>query len=126
MWGLIVNWLSKVDPNAVIAIVSTVGAWLYHRIAGEKATAIEKIVAGQVSAILAEIAEHIPSNVPIDTWLAGARRYVNDRIWSALSKVKVKRTPALEKIVAGALERATAELAHRIADERRTRNQTPK
>lgn len=117
MW----SWLIKVDPNVVLAIVSTVGAWVYRRVAGDKARTIEEIVNGAVKTILAEIAEHVPSQVPVEQWLTGARSYVLSRIWTALAKVKIKKSPELERIVKAALEKATAEVAHRIAEERRIR-----
>lgn len=117
MW----SWLIKVDPNTVLAIVSVVGAWVYRRIAGDRAKTIEEIVNGAVRAILAEIAEHVPTSVPVETWLTGARTYVLSRIWTALAKVKIKKSPELERIVKAALEKATAEIAHRIAEERRVR-----
>ncbi len=119
MW----SWLYKIDPNTVFVVVSTLGGWLYHKIAGKRAKTIEEIVAGAVKAILSEIAEHVPTNVPIELWLKGARTYVSDRIWKALEKVGIGKSPALERIVSAALERATAELAERIAAERRAINQ---
>lgn len=121
MWA----WLSKIDPDTAIMIITAVGGWLYSKVRGERLKTVEEIVNGAVKAILSEIAEHVPTNVPIDTWLTGARRYVNERIWKALAKVHVAKSPALERLVAAALERATSDLSHRIAEERRARNQAP-
>ncbi len=115
------DWLLKLDPNVVFPVVVGLATWVYRQIAGKKAKTVEQLVDGAVRAILAEVAAHVPSEVPINTWLSGARRYVEDRIWYALGRVGLHRSPQLERIMRAALERASSEIAARIAEERRQR-----
>lgn len=113
------TWLLKLDPNVVFPVVVGLATWIYRQIAGKKAKTVEQLVEGAVRAIIAEVADKVPSSVPINTWLSGARKYVEDRIWYALGRVGLTKSPELERMVRAALERCTSELAHRIAEERR-------
>lgn len=117
MW----TWLTKLDPNVIVPTVLAVSTWLWHRVAGEKAKTVEQVVSSVVGAILSEIADKIPASAPIDTWLKGARKYIEDRVWAALKKRGVPRNRVTESFVHAATEAATHRLAEALARERRAK-----
>jgi hypothetical protein len=112
-------WLLKLDPNVVVPVLLTVGGWLYHKIAGKNAETLERIVAGVIGSILSEIVDHVPSSVPVETYLKGARLYVEDRVWKVLQKRGVPKNATTEKLVHMALEEAVNQLGKKLAEERR-------
>lgn len=116
------NWLLKIDPTVAFSVLVGVATWTYHKLAGKKADAIEDIVGGAVRAILAEVADKVPANVPIETYLKGARDYIEQRIWRALEKRGVPKNGVTMRLVNGAIEQATARLAERIANDRAARS----
>lgn len=117
------TWLLKLDPNVVIPVLATVGAWLYHKVAGKRAETVDRIVSGVVGSILAEIVDHVPSSVPVETYLKGARQYVEDRVWKVLQKRGVPKNAMTTKIVHAALEQAVESLGKKLAEERRKQSE---
>lgn len=126
--GALIPWLTKIDPNTVLWLLGALGGYVWSHLSKRHRATVEDIIGGAVRAILSEIADHVPTQIPLESWLAGARAYVlkprgsqPPRIWVALGKLKIPQTPLTERIVAAAVERATSELADRIAAERRAR-----
>ena len=115
-------WLLKTDPTIVFGVLVSVGTYVWRKIAGDKAQTVDKIVSGAVEAILSEIVDHVPDNVPVETYLKGARDYVERRIWTALGKRGVKPNALTTRLVNAAIEQATASLGKKIAAERRARS----
>lgn len=113
------DWLNRIDPNIIISVGISLATWLWHKAAGKKAAVVEDIVSDAVRAILSEIVDHVPSNVPVDTYLKGARDYVERRIWTALQKRGVPKNSTTIRLVNAAIERATSQLGAEIAEERR-------
>ena len=40
------DWFSKIDPNALIAIATVLGTWIYHKVSGQKAASFDDTIRG--------------------------------------------------------------------------------
>lgn len=121
MLGPLVNWLSKVDPNIVIPVVTTVGAWLWRKVAGKKANDIERTIKGAIGSLLAEVIDMVPPGVSVEQYLKTSRGYVEKYVWRALQKRGIPKNKTTEKIVHMVLEEAAHELADELAAKRKER-----
>jgi crotonobetainyl-CoA:carnitine CoA-transferase CaiB-like acyl-CoA transferase len=36
------SWFSKIDPNLVFAVVTTVGGWVWHKLSGNQRTVLDR------------------------------------------------------------------------------------
>lgn len=123
MFGPLVNWLSKIDPNVAFPVVLTVGTWLWHKVAGKKADGIERTIKAAIGSILSEVVEIVPPGVKIEDYLKRSRAYVEKYAWTALTKRGIPKNKTTEKIVNMCIEEAARELGEELAAHRKKAQQ---
>jgi outer membrane murein-binding lipoprotein Lpp len=124
MMGLI-QWLSKVDPNVaigVLSLVGTVAGWAYRKARGEQTSSFRETINAAVDSMafemFAEITDAEAARANAQGFLASVRARVEKHAWSVLEKRGVPRTALTERIVHEAIERASAMLARELAERR--------
>lgn len=96
--------VNNIDPNAVIALVTLVGGWLWSKRKGEKTTSARELLEDVVRQVI-NAADVDPDNV---------KTRAEAKIRGALAKINVKGTTA-ELLVHEFVEYAAAELGERWA-----------
>jgi hypothetical protein len=116
MW----NWISSLDPNAVFAVVTTVGAWLYNKASGKKSESVSSVVGSVINNFVHELLDsYVPANGDVTEYLKKSRKYIEERIWVVLAKRKIPKNSTTIKLVNEATERSTSWLASEIRDIRK-------
>lgn len=123
MFGPLISWLSKVDPNIVLPVVFSAGVWLWHKATGKKGDALERTIKGAIGSILSEVVDLVPANVPVEQYLKTSRGYVEKYVWKALEKRGIPRNKMTEKIVNMCIEEAARELGAELAAHRKAAQQ---
>ncbi len=122
MW----NWISSLDPNAVLAIATTVGAWIWNKANGKKTESITSIVNSIIDNFGHEFMDsYVTKNENLTEYLKLAREYINDRIWIVLTKKGIPKNSTTIKLVDAASERTTVWMAEEIRDIRRRSGHGP-
>lgn len=113
MW----DFLKSIDPNLLTVIASGVVAaatWGYHKIRGDKQQSATDMAKAVIGNLAHELLDRY-SDQPIEEYLATARVYIEDQIWSILAKRKVPRNSLTEYPVHLAIEEGTQWLAGQLA-----------
>ncbi len=109
MWA----FLSKIDPDLVVTIVSILGAgatWLYRKAKGEKQADITSSLWRAMEGSVLKLAE---------THLAPTATFLRDKLtvaaYEALGRMGVKKNAVVDAIVAKLVEQGVTEVRKRIA-----------
>lgn len=115
MLSVIGNWLGQLDPNTVVPALSALVAWLWHRSSSKTQDSARAIVDLVIDNIARELdAAHDTFGAPsydVPLFLKRSRAYIEERVWTALGKRGIRKTPTAEKLVHESTERATLWLA---------------
>jgi len=122
MW----NWITHLDPNAVLAVVGTAATWLYHKASGKKSESLNSIVSNIINNFVHELLDsYVPANGDVTEYLKKSRKYIEDRIWIVLSKRKIPKNSTTIKLVHEATEKSTSWLASEVREIRRRSGNGP-
>ena len=121
------NWLSGLDPNAVIGVLgllSTVGGWLWDKARGRKTESFTATISHAVDNFVVELLGNAPSDdaLVIEGYVEGymqrERLHIEKRLWPVLTKRGIPRNALSERLVHEAVEEATARLGREIVERR--------
>lgn len=115
------DWLTKIDPNNVLfalSVFGTLGTWVYHKIRGEKTDSFSSIIGHVMDNFIAELMDQYVPTEDVTAYLKKARDYIEERVWTVLSKRGVPRIPLTESLVHSAIEKGTAYLGNELAKRR--------
>lgn len=105
MW----SWLAKIDPNTIVALLGSLFGFVWLKLKHERTPSLSETIAAFARQKVNELVTN-PAAV------ATARDAIADAIWKGLALVKVKRSAALEPLVASAVEIAIAELGRLLLE----------
>jgi hypothetical protein len=131
--GALIGWLSKVDPNVAISVltfVSTAATWAWRRVRGKEQASFKSTINSAIDALVLEVFDaHISDGdlgrVNLEGFLHAARDRAEKTIWAVMVKRGIPRTAATERYVHEAIERASSELAKELAERRKRALNTP-
>jgi hypothetical protein len=103
MW----EYLSRIDPNVVFGVISTIGGLLWHKSSGNKAANLRDTLWAIVEGNALKLAESA-------TTIADARSRLAKAAQDGLGRLGLKRSAAVDKIVADLVERGLTEIRKRI------------
>jgi hypothetical protein len=119
------NWLSKLDPNTVIPILSllsAVGGWIWDRARGRTTQSFSSVIDSVIDNLINELLDHPPSDeMKLDGYLKMARGYIDSKIWTVLTKRGIPKNALTTRLLHSAIEAGTDRLGREVL-ERRKRN----
>jgi hypothetical protein len=122
MW----NWITHLDPNAVLAVVGTAAAWLYHKASGKKNESISSIINNIINNFVHELLDsYLPASGDVTEYLKKSRKYIEDRIWIVLAKRNIPKNSTTARLVHEATERCTSWLASEVREARQRSGNGP-
>jgi hypothetical protein len=111
MW----SWINHLDPNVVFGVVAGGLTWLYNKASGKKSESVNSIIDSIINNFVHELLDsYVPGDGDVTEYLKKARKYIEDRIWTVLSKRGIPKNSLSIKLVHEATERCTAWLASEI------------
>lgn len=106
----IIAYLSQIDPNYLLLVATgavTIGRWVVHKINGDKQASLQDTLWPIIEGLVIKLAR---DPFVVET----VRSKLTNGAYEALERVGIKRSPLVEGIVNGLVDRGVTEVRKRV------------
>lgn len=100
------DWLSKLDPNVIAAVVTALGSlviWIYHRAKGDKVDTIQTMLESVVGSLAHDLLADTKTIPEAQVWL-------ETKLWDTLTVHGIKKTDQTQLLVTTAVNTGIGQL----------------